>query len=588
MHSLKKLFMEMFVVFPLHFILLLFLVFLQTFSNTLSVLAIAPLTDYLLNVESQGQSNITIFSRTLFQNLNIEYNLISICCFLGSTILASAFLGVASLNAILRIKYDVLLYLIDDTLNKFFKANYLFFNNGDVGKFINTIQQEINKVADAFGNIAQTLANIIQILIFITVPYFLSPELTINFIIICSILTLPFFMFNKITNNLGDKNVNTANKMLSILHENLISAKLILSFGNQKFSHNRYTDAYKKHANVSILFQTLQRGLPLFVVPIGMISILVCIYIASIRSIPFSEISMFMFALTRVVPLIGLIVGAKTTIQGFLPAFRQLNELKNDAKALEQKSGALLFQKIKNQIELHNISFSFPGRLKTLKNINLKLNKGNVIAFLGESGSGKTTLVDIILGLYEPDEGHILIDNDRFEKYDIGSFRNKIAYVAQDPQLFNCSIRENLLWSNPDATEEDIWAACSLADSSDFIKELPKKLETKIGNSGGNLSGGQRQRLSLARAILRKPELLILDEPTSALDSKSENFIKNAIKELSSKTTILIITHRISIVNQADYIYLVKDGSIIEEGSYQKLSNEENSELSKMINIQNP
>jgi ABC-type multidrug transport system fused ATPase/permease subunit len=206
-----------------------------------------------------------------------------------------------------------------------------------------------------------------------------------------------------------------------------------------------------------------------------------------------------------------------------------------------------------------------------------------MIAIVGESGAGKSTLIDVIMGFNEPTKGTVYIDGVPLQDYDIQSYRNKIGYVPQESALFNMSIVDNLRWAKDDATDEEIKFACKLAFADEFIESLSDKYNTLVGDRGVRLSGGQAQRISLARALIRDPELVILDEATSELDTRSELMIKKAIDNLSDKTTIVIIAHRLSTISKADYVYVLENGFIIEEGSYRNLRRKTDSRLGELI-----
>ena len=209
--------------------------------------------------------------------------------------------------------------------------------------------------------------------------------------------------------------------------------------------------------------------------------------------------------------------------------------------------------------------------------------RGKMVSLVGGSGAGKTTIIDLMLGLHLPDEGQVLLNGESLERYDMKSYRDRVGYVPQEPQLFNTSIRENLLWVAPDATDDDIWRACRLANAEQFIGELDNGLDTVLGDRGIRVSGGQRQRLALARAIIRKPDLLILDEATSALDSESERLIQQSIDILSKEITMVVIAHRLSTIRNADYVYVLNGGKVVEEGAYNELAGNPECKLSKMI-----
>jgi ATP-binding cassette subfamily B protein len=181
-------------------------------------------------------------------------------------------------------------------------------------------------------------------------------------------------------------------------------------------------------------------------------------------------------------------------------------------------------------------------------------------------------VTDLVLGLQVPNEGLVLIDGIPLGEWDQNSFRERVGYVPQDPQLFNSSIRDNLLWSFKAAHEADLWEALRLANADAFVRDLPAGIDTIVGDRGVRLSGGQRQRLALARALLRKPDLLILDEATSSLDSDSERLIQQSIDRISRSTTLLIVAHRLSTIASADQVYVLRGGRVVEEGEFRQLS----------------
>ncbi len=221
--------------------------------------------------------------------------------------------------------------------------------------------------------------------------------------------------------------------------------------------------------------------------------------------------------------------------------------------------------------EFQNVSFRYGNRELTLKNMNFTLHKGEKIAIVGESGSGKTTLAKLLLRFYDPENGHILVDGQNLASLDLAELRRTIAYVNQNTFLFADTILNNLRLGNESATEEDIRQACKASHASEFIEQLPLKYKTPLDENGANLSGGQRQRLAIARALLQKPQLLILDEATSNLDTITENGIKNTIFQSKQLLTCIIIAHRLTTVKNCDLIYVMDKGRIVESGTHNEL-----------------
>jgi ABC-type multidrug transport system fused ATPase/permease subunit len=231
------------------------------------------------------------------------------------------------------------------------------------------------------------------------------------------------------------------------------------------------------------------------------------------------------------------------------------------------------FQTLIQQITFNQVSFAYKISKSQfiLGPVDLKIEKGKMVGLVGRSGSGKSTCVDLMVGLLRSDNGTIEIDGRTLFDYSLSSFRKKVAYVSQDIFLLNATIFKNIAFSDDSVTLERVKDACALAYATEFIEELPEKYQTLLGEHGTRLSGGQKQRIALARALVRKPEILILDEATSSLDNESEKQVQLAIDALSREMTIIVIAHRLSTVKNADYIYMFEDGKIIEEGTFGSL-----------------
>jgi len=209
-----------------------------------------------------------------------------------------------------------------------------------------------------------------------------------------------------------------------------------------------------------------------------------------------------------------------------------------------------------------------------LNNFTCTFEKGKTTAIVGPSGSGKSTIVQLLMRFYDPIQGTVLIDGERLDSLKLRSFRKQIGYVSQEPILFNCSIKENILLGCPEATDQEIIEALKMANAWDFVNKYPQKLETNVGAGGGQLSGGQKQRIALARAIIKKPKILIFDEATSALDKKNEAEVQKAINEMKKKIgdiTTITIAHRLSTIKEADRILVLKKGLIVEDGDHDYL-----------------
>ena len=229
--------------------------------------------------------------------------------------------------------------------------------------------------------------------------------------------------------------------------------------------------------------------------------------------------------------------------------------------------------KVENSnIKFKNISFHYLNtKEKAINKINLKINGGSMTAFVGQSGAGKSTIINLLPRFYEPQEGNIFIDDQDIHKVSLYSLRRNISLVSQDVILFDDTVKANIAYADSQATNQDIIHACKFAAADEFINKLPDGYETFIGENGVRLSGGQKQRISIARAILKKSPIILLDEATSSLDADSEEIVQNAISNLTKNKTTLVIAHRLSTIHDADQIFVLKNGSVIESGNHEFL-----------------
>jgi ABC-type multidrug transport system fused ATPase/permease subunit len=239
-------------------------------------------------------------------------------------------------------------------------------------------------------------------------------------------------------------------------------------------------------------------------------------------------------------------------------------------------------------LPISNIGFNYPTRteIEVLKNINLNIAAGEKVALAGHSGAGKSTIIQLLLSFYPINRGSLTIDGKPVNQWNLKQLRSNIGVVPQEVLLFGGSIRENIAYAKPDATEEEIIEAAKKANAWQFISKFPEGLETKVGERGIKLSGGQRQRVAIARAILKDPAILILDEATSSLDAESESLVQQALDELMKNRTTIIIAHRLSTIRKVDRIYVLKDGEIVEEGTHDALAEQEEGFYANLVRLQ--
>jgi ATP-binding cassette subfamily B protein len=553
---------------------------------TCTVLAIVPLADFMLDPALKAPSRITraLLDAVVATDLAPGFWLFGLL-FVGVN-LAKGLSDIAIRYCVLRVKYTLERGLISDVLTSFFRARWEFFSNTDHGRLMNTLNRELDRIGSTLGYVATQLAAVVQLLIYLTVPLWLNAPMTLTALALALLLGSPLFLLQKLNYRLGQANVETGNAVSGILNETLDAARLVLGFGRQTQSRDRVLAALDRHIPITMRSQLLGNGVGAMFQPIGILSAIVALGIAFGYGAPVAEMAALLWSLLRALPLVGGLMSARINLTNFMPSYEQLASLHAEANALEEIPGEQNFVALEHGIELRDVHFSYRGRSPALQDVSVMIRKGCVTALVGESGSGKSTVTDLLLGLQVPTHGSVLLDGKPLEQWNQNTFRERIGYVPQDPFLFHASIRDNLLWSKADATEEDLWRACRLANAEPFLRQLPEGLDTVVGDRGMRLSGGQRQRIALGRALLRNPELLILDEATSSLDSESERLIQEAINELARDTTLLIVAHRLSTITRADQIYVLHGGRIVESGAYQDLSKKTGGVLAGMISAQ--
>ena len=566
------------------FFLLVFLLLLEGLILASSVLTIIPLADYLLDPELKNPSRVTLFSIKLLSILNINPSYIIFGSIFILVNFIRSFFALFIQYTILKIKYSITKNLTNDLLKSIFQSKWSFFNNLGPGKLLNTLNKELIKVGDASGHFATAISMFIQLITYLIIPFALDFKLTILTLLISTVLGLPFLYLMNRSHKLGQLNTSTSNYMMNVMNETIQAAKIILGFGNRNKAVTDNIKALDKHVDVTIKSQIVGSLTNLFFKPLAILAVIISIGISINVEKNISEYVAIFWSLYAVIPVLANLLNTNVVISNFLPSYEQLEQIRKKALNNKEISTGKEFKNFNEKITFEYVTFNYKGKENIIKDCSFKINKNEITAIIGKSGSGKSTIVDLILGLQKVNDGKILFDNkNELNEFNLDSYRNKVSLVFQDPFLFYTTIKENLLWSNYKASEKEIFESLKIANAYDLVMGLPKKLDTIVGERGLELSGGERQRIILARAILRKPQLLILDEATSSLDQESEKLIKNSIKEISKFTTVLIIAHRASAISIAQNIYVLNNGKMTESGNLDNLKKIKDSEFSKIM-----
>ena len=301
---------------------------------------------------------------------------------------------------------------------------------------------------------------------------------------------------------------------------------------------------------------------------------LIIVYLGiSVFGISLSQLAVFMYVLVRMAPEVLNLNQHRHLYAGYAQSFENIQSLTNNIHLNTTiKSGSNNFTGLKKSIRFDKVNFAHSNSENVLKDVSIEYKVGTFNVIIGPSGGGKSTLIDIIAKIIEPKSGSVFFDELPLDKYSLESIRNSVGIVSQDILLFNASILDNIRYSKHDASYDEVIEAAKMANAHEFINQLEKKYETILGNRGLTLSGGERQRISLARTLLKKPSILLLDEITSSLDAESERLIQESITKVAEGTTILLVTHRLSMVKKADSVTVIDRGEIAQHGPPDELS----------------
>jgi ATP-binding cassette subfamily C protein len=446
----------------------------------------------------------------------------------------------------------------------------------------NVMVTEFLRVYSGISLFLQMTATGFVTLVQIIIAFWISPGLT--GLVLGGALVLFIWLQPSVreSRKAGEELSHLNRGLLFNLTEHLNGLKEIKSYGLEPAQIKNFTNTRNMLKDNVEWFNEIQTRTTMYYSIGTAVFISVCLFAAlEIFKLNVQQFILISYISARIWPLLSSLQTGAQNIGMLLPGFSAAKALEDRCLAAWEElpaeaDGARI--SLSRGVEFRNVCFCYDGERSkyAVRGVNFTLPAGSTTAFVGVSGAGKSTLVDLLIGLLTSNEGEILVDGEPLAA-NLPAWRNSIGYVPQDPFLINASIRDNLLWACPEATESESWEALRLASVDSFVRGLPEGLDTMVGDRGVCLSGGERQRIVLARALLRKPCVLVLDEATSNLDSENERRIKLAIEGLRGKLTIVVIAHRISTIRNADRIFVVEDGRIVEEGGYEALIQDKDS-----------
>ncbi|MBK1987207.1 ATP-binding cassette domain-containing protein [Sphaerospermopsis aphanizomenoides BCCUSP55] len=446
-----------------------------------------------------------------------------------------------------------------------------------IGDLINRLGGEMGRASSVTGNTIKLITLSITILVLVALLLSISWQLTIAATVLLLLVTLlnQYFISRakKFGKQLSDLSRNYSIAVLEVLN----GIRLVKSTGNEEKEYQRIQKLIKIREKADFQDQVNSQA----IAPLSEVMGIACLVIIVLLSKTLfanqvtgvsTVLLTYLLILLRLLPLVSQLNSLRSNFASIATSVDMVTQfLRLDDKPF-MANGKLTYKKLKHGVHFKSISFAYPGHDKqVLTDVDLFLPRGTTLALVGSSGAGKSTLADLLPRFYDPNSGCIIFDDTDLREFDITSVRKQMGIVSQDTFLFNDSVRNNIAYTKPEASEAEIIKAAQQANAYEFIIKLPQQFDTLIGDRGVMLSGGQRQRLAIARALLQNPEILILDEATSALDTVSERLVQAALDQLSRDRTTLVIAHRLSTVRKADQIAVLDQGRVVEVGTHEEL-----------------
>ena len=467
------------------------------------------------------------------------------------------------------------------------RADYQYLSGKSAGYSANLVVNEVTRAASAFQHFVRSMPPLVNATVLFGIVLFIDWRLTI----VCVFMALTMVGFLRFSGRVAAHHSrlfsNESSRLTSLLIQAVHAFKYLRATAGFGVFETRMLETsdralradFKASGAGAVMNSIAQPVMVLFLSG-------VLYYRAVIRGEQLASLFILLIYFQRIMGEMFALQTSWQTFCGYMGSVEMLRDSVDENEANAERGGSEPFSALDEAIVCEGLSFAYRPDVPVLTDIALRIPRRTTVAFVGESGSGKSTLVDLVSGTLRPGQGAVRYDGRALTELDIASVRRRIGYVPQDAIVFDDTVANNIALWRPEMAASRIEAAAQHAHCADFILTMPQGYASQIGDRGVMLSGGQRQRLAIARELVKDPEILILDEATSALDSGSERAIKQSIDELQGKMTIIIIAHRLSTVRSADRIYVLHEGRIVEQGSYDELVAQPNSRFKQMVDLQ--
>ncbi len=467
-----------------------------------------------------------------------------------------------------------------------------FFEENRVGNLTSRISSDVSQLQDSLSNqLAFFVRQLVLPIVCIPLMIAVSPKLSLIILAALPLMIISAVAFGRYIRKVSRKAQDQLAESNTIVEETFQSIDVVKAFTNEAYETRRYGVINRNVAAIGLNAAKYRAAFVSFIIFVMFGAIVGLVYAGALELAngsmkPGDLIQFFLLTIFIGSSLAGL-SESYTVLQKTIGASERINEIldeQDETKVADEN----LTAPIQGHVQFRDVNFAYPSRpdVQLFQGLSFEVKAGQKIALVGPSGSGKSTIVKLLAGLYPFAGGQILIDGKPISDYNITALRKNFGTVPQETILFGGTIRENIAYGKPGATDEEIIEAAKRANAWDFIQSFPDGLDTVVGERGVKVSGGQKQRVAIARAILRDPKILILDEATSALDSESERLVKDALSKLMVNRTTFIIAHRLSTIREADVILVINKGKIVETGTHDELSELENGIYSNLLRLQ--
>jgi len=468
-----------------------------------------------------------------------------------------------------------------------------FFEQRRVGELVSRITSDVTQLQDTLSiNMAEFLRQIATIAAGTVIIIYKSPRLSLLLVATYPLLVVLAIVFGKYIRRLSKQAQDALADSNVVVDETLQSVNIVKAFTNELFERARFNRSIQAVVDYAMKAARFRAAFITFII-VGLVGGMVVVLwygarLVYLEQMTIGDLTAFIIYAVIIAGTMGGMAEMYSKIQKTIGASERLLEIMREESETPLDTLPAAVSRFKGYIEFDTVSFCYPTRkdVQVLNAVRFKIGEGERVALVGPSGAGKSTIIQLLVGFHQPDEGNIFIDGQAASSYPLFELRKNIGIVPQEVILFGGTIRENIAYGNPDATDAEIVQAAEKANAMEFIRTFPQQMETVVGERGVKLSGGQKQRIAIARAILKNPAILVLDEATSSLDSASEVLVQQALEELMKGRTSIIIAHRLSTIRKADKILVLNKGELIEQGTHEELMKNEEGLYRHLIHLQ--